>query len=241
MRRKHSGWRWAPWMLALGLAACAPAWAGGDGERAAVSTSRTVAAASIPAALKQAVSRAAPADVPAGASSVLDFVRDAAVSSQEQDAIMRQLAGQPGGGASLEHAVRSGRLMGRFDDLLAGYGYSPRNLGDVLAAHLVIAWEIANGKDSTRQPAGQRAVRRQLAQPLASVPGVARMSDAAKQAQAERTAYMTMIWAAAYQELKDGRDPDQLRSLQDSVRARFRDTGVDLQRLDLGAGGLVLR
>ena len=234
------------WPALILLAACIgfPCHAQPDGAGRAPSADaggKARTAPTVPAALALALSAPAPATVDAAAVSRLAFVPDAGISRQEQDAIMRELAGQPDGGRALEPAIRSGRMMKQFDQLLRGYGYASDNLGDVLAAYLVIAWEIANDRDSTRQPAGQRAVRRQLAQPLASVPDVAKMSDARKQAQAERTAYMTMIWAAAYQGLKDGGDPAQLAALKASVRAKFRGTGVDLQRLELGPGGLVQR
>lgn len=77
--------------------------------------------------------------------------------------------------------------------------------------------------------------------PLAAVPEVAAMSDAAKQAQAERTAYLTMVSALSYQTMKrDGNRP-ALAALAVGVRKSLQDNGVDLQRVDLVEGGLVTR
>lgn len=193
------------------------------------------------AALESALSRPAPAQAPAEAVRALDFERDAAVTAREREAFAAHLTTQPNGGGPVAQAVRSGKLMDEFDRLLQRYGYSPRNLGDVLGAYLVICWEIVSESDSTKEPAGQRAVRRQLAGPLASVPAIARMSDAQKQAQAERTAYLTMVAASAYQELKRGDNPAQLADLQRNVRASLLKSGIDLERLVLTEEGLVAR
>lgn len=191
--------------------------------------------------LKNALSGPAPKQASADAVRALAFERDAAVAAREREAFIAHLGKQPGGAGPLEPAIRSGKLMREFDGLLQRYGYSPRNLGDVLAAHLVICWEIVSESDSNDEPAGQRAVRRQLAGPLAAVPAIARMSDAEKQGQAERTAYLTMVAGAAYQELKRGGDPARLADLQRSVRASLLRSGIDLERLALTEDGLVAR
>lgn len=192
-------------------------------------------------AIESALSRPAPAQAPVEAMRTLDFERDPAVTAREREAFAAHLAAQPNGGEPVVQAVRSGKLMDEFDRLLQRYGYSPRNLGDVLGAYLVICWEIVSESDSNDEPAGQRAVRRQLAGPLASVPAIARMSDAQKQGQAERTAYLTMVAASAYQELKHGGDPGRLADLQRNVRASLLQSGIDLERLVLTEDGLVAR
>jgi len=204
-------------------------------------TSATTSERALHDALESALSRPAPAQVPADAVRTLDFERDAAVSAREREAFAAHLAKQPNGGGPVVQAVRSGKLMDEFDRLLQRYGYSPRNLGDVLGAYLVICWEIVSESDSNDEPAGQRAVRRQLAGPLASVPAIARMSDAQKQGQAERTAYLTMVAASAYQELKRGDKPAQLADLQRNVRASLLQSGIDLEQLVLTEDGLVAR
>jgi hypothetical protein len=225
-------------MLVLPIAAASAAHAPGAVIQA--SADGASPAADLRAALAEALSKPAPANVPAATAAALSFRPDPAVSSREQEAAIRHLAQQPGGAGGFETAIRSGRLLQEFAALLKRYGYDPENLGDVLAAHLVIAWEISSGVDATTQPAGLRAVRRQLAEPLAKVRAVAELDDASRQAQAERTAYMTMVWAAAHQELKHG-DPAQFQALRRGVRQRLASSGVDLERLVLADGGLVPR
>lgn len=210
-------------------------------EKTVVSSDQT-SQDSLQVTLRRAFSHGAPtAEPPAAAIRTLSFVPDPAVTAREQDRIVAYLDKQPGGAGRMEKAIRSGKLLGEFDRLLSRYHHSPDNLGDVLAAYLIMSWEIVNDRDSTQVPAGQRAVRRQLIAPLAALPRYAAMSDAQKQAQAERTAYMTMIAATAYQSLKRGGDRAQLAWLQRSVRDSLMASGIDLRRLQLTDGGLVAR
>ena len=192
-------------------------------------------------ALQRAVSRPAPAQVDAAAVEALSFRRDPAVSARVQQDTIRAFGRTPGQVADLETVIGSGRMMREFDAILRRYGYDPHNLGDVLAAHLLISWEVANDGDSRASPEGQRAVRRQLIGPLAAVPELAAMSDAAKQAQAERTAYLTMVSAVSYQSLKRQGDRQALAALAAGMQRSLQETGVDLQRLTLGEDGLVER
>lgn len=197
--------------------------------------------AAVQRALQQAISRPAPAQVDAQAEEALSFRRDAAVSTRVQQETIRAFGRNPQQVADLEKVIGSGEMLREFDKILRRYGYDPTNLGDVLAAHLLISWEVVNDRDSRQSPDGQRAVRRQLIGPLAAVPEVAAMSDAAKQAQAERTAYLTMVSALTYQSLKQQGNRDALRALSASVRQGLQGNGVDLQRVSLGEGGLVTR
>ena len=197
--------------------------------------------AAVQRALQQAVSRAAPSDVDVADVRALSFRRDPAVSARVQQETIRAFGRNPQQVADLEKVIGSGEMLREFDKILRRYGYDPTNLGDVLAAHLLISWEVVNDRDSRQSPAGQRAVRRQLIGPLAAVPEVAAMSDAAKQAQAERTAYLTMVSALSYQTLKREGNRDALQALSASVRQGLQGNGVDLQRVSLEDGGLVAR
>lgn len=230
MHRATARPRWIVWASAF-LCACAMATSvnAADGD------------AAVQRALQQAISRPAPAQVDAQAEATLSFRRDAAVSTRVQQETIRAFGRNPQQVADLEKVIGSGEMLREFDKILRRYGYDPTNLGDVLAAHLLISWEVVNDRDSRQSPDGQRAVRRQLIGPLAAVPEVAAMSDAAKQAQAERTAYLTMVSALTYQSLKQQGNREALRALSASVRQGLQGSGVDLQRVSLGDGGLVTR
>lgn len=197
--------------------------------------------AAVQRALQTAISRPAPAQVDASAVEALSFRRDPAVSARVQQETIQAFGRNPQQTADLEKVIGSGEMLGEFDKILRRYGYDPTNLGDVLAAHLLISWEVVNDRDSRQSPDGQRAVRRQLIGPLAAIPEVVAMSDAAKQAQAERTAYLTMVSALTYQTMKRDGNRQGLQSLSASVRQGLQGNGVDLQRVSLGDGGLVAR
>ena len=218
-------WIWIA-LLALWMATTAHA---ADGE------------AAVQRALQQAISRPAPAQVDAQAVETLSFRRDPAVSARVQQETIRAFGRNPQQVADLEEVIGSGEMLREFDKILRRYGYDPTNLGDVLAAHLLISWEVVNDRDSRQSPAGQRAVRRQLIGPLAAIPEISSMTDAAKQAQAERTAYLTMVSALTYQTMKREGNRQALQALSTSVRQGLQGNGVDLQRVALGDGGLVTR
>ena len=197
--------------------------------------------AAVHRALQQALSRPAPAEVDARAVEALSFRRDPAVSARVQRETIQAFGRDPQQLADLETVIGSGEMLREFDKILRRYGYDPTNLGDVLAAHLLISWEVVNDRDSRRSPQGQRAVRRQIIGPLAAVPEVVRMPDAAKQAQAERTAYLTMVSALSYQSMKRAGNRQALSTLAQGVRGGLQRNGVDLQQVELGDGGLTLR
>jgi hypothetical protein len=197
--------------------------------------------AAVQRALQQAVSRPAPAQVDAQAVQTLSFRRDPAISARVQQETIQAFGRNTQQVADLEKVIGSGELLRQFDGILRRYGYDPANLGDVLAAHLLISWEVANDRDSARVPDGQRAVRRQLIGPLAAVPQIAGMSDAAKQAQAERTAYLTMVSALSYQTMKRQGNREALAALASGVRKGLQGNGIDLQRIELTDDGLVAR
>ncbi|MEN4901935.1 DUF6683 family protein [Luteimonas sp. TWI1437] len=213
-------------LLCIGTIACAHA---ADGD------------AAVQRALQQAVSRPAPAQVDAQAVQTLSFRRDPAISARVQQETIQAFGRNTQQVADLEKVIGSGELLRQFDGILRRYGYDPTNLGDVLAAHLLISWEVANDRDSARVPDGQRAVRRQLIGPLAAVPQIAGMSDAAKQAQAERTAYLTMVSALSYQTMKRQGNREALATLASGVRKGLQGNGIDLQRIELTDDGLVAR
>lgn len=217
------------WSVAIALAIFA------TGVQASPALTSTMASqATVDAALRKALTAPAPAQADASA---LDFRRSAAVTATERDRMASQAASQPNG-AALEDVVRSGKLLSEFDGLLRRFGYSPQNLNDVLAAWLVLAWEIVNDGDAAAQADGAKAVRRQLAGPLSAVPALRDMDDAAKQTQAERTAYMAMVAVASHQALKRGGDPAKLEALRRDVRQDLLKSGVDLQRYTLTRDGL---
>ncbi|WP_101926149.1 MULTISPECIES: DUF6683 family protein [Luteimonas] len=226
-RTRHAraaAWMWMVWALLVAAPVLAQ-----DGD------------AAVQRALQQAVARPAPAQVAEDAVATLAFTRDPKVSADVQRQTIQAFGRNASQLAELETLIGSGDMLREFDTILRRYGYDPTNLGDVLAAHLLISWEVVNDQDSRRSPVGQRAVRRQIIGPLAAVPQVAAMSDAAKQAQAERTAYLTMVSALSYQSLKREGDRAALAALSANVRRGLQANGLDLRAVSLGDDGLTTR
>lgn len=194
--------------------------------------------ASMQAAIERSLSRPAPAT----ATSSLGFSVDPAVAARERDRMLEMLRAAGGTESGLSQSIESGKLLQTFDRLLKRHGYSPRDLGDVLAAYLVLAWEVVNDADATRQPEGMRAVRRQLGPALASVPQVSGMGDGERQAQAQRTAYMAMVATLQRQAFKANGNAGRLATLQADVRRQVQSSaGIDLREYTLTAGGLAPR
>lgn len=219
-----SGFFAAP--LALQVAAASPPPAADD--------------AAVRSAVAKALSVAAPPRVPANAA--LGFRRDPAVAARVRDEMLARVESTGGAGSGLAKSVASGRMLRTFDGLLRRHGYSPDDLGDVLAAYLVLAWEVVNDADATTQPEGMRAVRRQIGPALATVPQFAALDDAGKQARAQNTAYMAMVATLNRQAFKAGHDDARLAALQREVGEQVRaSTGIDLRRYRLGPGGLLPR
>jgi hypothetical protein len=221
--------------------------AGAAGGARAVDDPPAAGAAGSPgkaASLHQAVAKALAGPAPAAAADTptLRFRRSAAVQARERTAMLSRIEATGGEGSGLHKAVASDRILETFDRLLRRYGYSPDHLGDATAAFLVLAWEVVNDADATREPEGARAVRRQIGPAMATVAPFAGMDDAGKQAQAQRVAYMAMVASTNRQVFKAAGDARRLAALQQEVRAQVRTSlGVDLERYRLTAGGLVPR
>ncbi|MFC4729873.1 DUF6683 family protein [Coralloluteibacterium thermophilus] len=207
------------------------------------STPATIGDGAARDALRAAIGRAlsAPAPDTAPADPRLAFRRDPEISREVQRRMLEAGARTPGTRRGMEGLFASGALLREYDALLSRFGYSPQNLADVIAAYLVVSWEIVNERDSNDEPAGQRAVRAQLVAPLAADPAILAMSDAEKQAYAEQLAYMTMILGAGYQDVRRRGQRRQLADMQTAVRGNVLATGVDLERMALTPQGLLPR
>lgn len=143
--------------------------------------------------------------------------------------------------ARLEQLVDSGELPRAFDDLLGKFGYDPDDLGDVMTAYIIIAWETIHDGDATRYPRGMDAVRRRVRYAMATNPRTATFSDAQKQNFAEVLAYMAMLNVIGRKRLQAAGDSAGLQQLEQNVRAQTRAYGLDLGALQLDDNGFVVR
>ncbi|MGO1070916.1 hypothetical protein [Lysobacter sp. CA199] len=179
-----------------------------------------------------ALARGAQATRPAPASA-LRFRRDAALSAR--------LQGRQAGLALKGLSLTPAQMRERFEALLTLYGYSRDDLGDVAAAYLVMAWEVANDRNAKDVPGGERAVREQLRRAMLANPGLARMTDGQKQELAERLTYSAVRNGMAYQVYRQTGARAELDALSERMRREVQHQGLDLRQFQLSGSGLVRR
>lgn len=134
--------------------------------------------------------------------------------------------------------VKGGRLQTTFRDLLRPFGFSDRDLGDVLASHLVMSWQIANDHPEDGPRAGVMEVRRQTRETLARSDWLRDMTDAQKQQLAETLSVGTMMLAARYFDAREAGDRAAVSTAMKDARDMGRSFGnVDLTRFDFTSRG----
>jgi hypothetical protein len=131
--------------------------------------------------------------------------------------------------------------LGQFDKLLKQYGYDSHDLADVFTAYLILSWEVVNGTDSRQTPQGIVATRVAMQDALAGNQSVRTLADADKQKLAETMAYLSIIAAAAQNDLVSSGDRASLAQMREGVRRTTMSiVGVDLKGIrltDAGFGG----
>lgn len=169
----------------------------------------------------------------------LDFSRSSSVSEAVKKLFINQISqANPAAQPKLEELFANNRLVTEFDKLLAGYGFSGRNLADALTAYLVINWQIANNQEFS-DPNGFNNVRKTMQLALLSSEELADLQDRDKQKIAETMAYQSLIMMAAYQDLKKANNRTGLANLQKTVYKSVKDLGFDLKAVRLTSAGFV--
>lgn len=138
--------------------------------------------------------------------------------------------------------VRGGQLQDGFRKLLQPYGFSDRDVADVLASHMVMTWQVANDHSSQPPRSNVVAVRKQVRETLARAAWVQAMDDADKQRFAESLSVGTMMIVGRYvhgYEMKDRVTIDMaIRDARDMARSF---ANIDMTRHALTDQGLVRR
>ncbi|GAB3924815.1 DUF6683 family protein [Larkinella terrae] len=169
----------------------------------------------------------------------LDFSRSSSISEKIKKLFINQITqANPSAEPQLEQLFANNRLVTEFDNLLAGYGFSGRNLADALTAYLVINWQIANNQEFN-DPNGFNNVRRVMQVALLSSEELADLQDRDKQTIAETMAYQSLIMRTAYQDLKKANNRAGLANLQKIVHKSVKDLGFDLKAVRLTSAGFV--
>jgi len=170
----------------------------------------------------------------------LDFRSDPAVT-RTVNARFADLLGslQPDKREQIASELDSGAMQTKFAELLSSYGYSNRNLADVMTAYLIIAWEVVHNKDATQFINGIGTVHVNMRSALSHSQNVRELTDAQKQELAETLGNLTMLAAVAKNTLVQRGDTEHLALLQENVRATTQKFGVDLASVRLTDQGFV--
>jgi len=126
-------------------------------------------------------------------------------------------------------------LIGQFDHALAAFGYSSHDIADVLAAYLVMSWEVVTGNSASAAQLG--GANRQIRAWLARDQRLLGMTNDDKQTLAERMIYTASLSSASKNELLRRQDTARLDGLRSEVRDSIRAFGLDLGNVGLSDRG----
>ncbi len=186
-----------------------------------------------------------PSRPPAVVSPVLTFGSSPEVSARVIDDMVATLSGALVQGVSekeFRQALESGQLQRKFTKLLKDVDYSDRNLADVMAAQLVISWQIGTQTPFYGDAATFRPVRDKMRQALHSQAWVGRLSDQQKQQLGETIALGTMLILERYEHAISTKNMgEKQQASQDAVDYVKTSLGVDLRTLTLTPNGFIPR
>ncbi|HVJ03349.1 MAG TPA: DUF6683 family protein [Sphingomonas sp.] len=145
----------------------------------------------------------------------------------------------PAGAARLQSLFASSDVIGAMGKQMAPYGLRTDDAADAYAVWWMNAWLASRGRNDTPSQGQITAVKAQAARALASAPGFAAASDAAKQELAEAH----LVQAALIESYVSGARGDSklLRKIADAVRQGARRSGLDLDTMELTPTGFVPR
>lgn len=169
----------------------------------------------------------------------LTFERSENLSKEiQKDFIASMIKIQPELQGELIKTFENNKLRNQFDGLLVGYNYSATNMGDVVAAYLVISWQIVNNKDFDDKN-GFSAVRTWVRDILLKSEQLAVMDNATKQLYAEAYGYQTMLCFNSYKTLSAKSDQKGLDHLRNNLDKCVKDSFIDLKSVKLTTKGFV--
>lgn len=187
---------------------------------------------------------AAPAPAPADPAALV-FAPSAEVTRRVNAHLAEMLAPALASGVTrddLRRVLDGGQVQAVFRRILADHGFSDRNLGDVIAAYLILLWQVVNDAPDIHEPQGAQAIRAALGREMAASAWIGRMTDADKQTLAEIAGTGAMLIAAQYSDAHQAGDSDAIRRLgEDARRMAMETTGFDLLAFDLTDAGFVAR
>lgn len=164
---------------------------------------------------------------------------DGISATLRQQLAQRLCALEPAQASEVRRALASDWLWQSFDRTLAEYGYSGRNLADVMSAYYVSGWEVVNGAQVP--PRFFHAAHSRIAWSLRRSPEIMFMTGIEKQRAAEALGILTSAMRSGAEDLSRQGDRVRLAALQDLVYRSFLQQGVDFRQLTLDRTGFVPR
>ena len=178
-------------------------------------------------------------------SASLEFQPSPETSQAVIERLTESLAGSLSAGQSredLHKLLTSGQLQRQFAELLKPYGYSDRNLADVIAAQMILTWQMANQTSYEGGPAAFKAVQQEFREALGTEDWVETMSNEDRQQVAETLSLGTMLVLGRYGHASTSNSPDELKAAsEDAWQLGQTYAGVDLRTLNLTPQGFVKR
>lgn len=187
--------------------------------------------------VEKAESKARPAGGKKLAPAALRFTRSELLSQQIQSEFLQRLASE-GTANSYKAMFTDNRLRNEFDQLLSGYGFSSKNIGDVLAAELIIHWQIIHDQNFS-DTRGMNAVKSAVADALLQGNALGKATGQEKQRMAESYGYQSMVAMKLYQQLKNAGNKEGLQKLSNTLAEGMKNTGIDLRIMQLTSRGFV--
>lgn len=176
---------------------------------------------------------------------VLQFTSDAVVTAEVHELLANQLAGSLATGVTksdLLKMLNGGELQKAMAQIFRKYRFSTSDLADILTAHLVMCWQVANDVSDLDEGEGYQKMREQLRAALLQSSWPHALDNAQKQKLGEMIGTGTMLIVARYQNGKQNRNANMVKMAAKDASDMARNfTGVELTDFTIDHRGLIFR
>ncbi len=145
--------------------------------------------------------------------------------------LSQRRSGDPAAVRELQQFLATPNLIPLIDRDLRKYGLRADNVADAYTAWWIQIWQTSRADGSDPSVKTVQAVKAQAERALLSTSAFTAADDAAKQAFAEGLLVQTAMMATAFEQAKS--NPEQVRMLQQIARSSARQSGLDLDAMQL--------
>lgn len=169
------------------------------------------------------------------------FTRSEPLSASIQQEFIDQLSKvQPNLRPALEKEFANSKIRNKFDQILTTYGYSSKNIADVLTAYLIMSWVVINDHEYFEEK-GAKAVRKIVEANLAGSSTLVNITNTDKQRAAETLTYQGLIAVYTYYNLQSKGDREGIERLGLTLYNQSKTFGFDLKKYKLNDSGFTAR